>query len=113
DSIGKGFIDRETEKGQVKNYAELKGYKLLILGGVGEGKSSALNLFLNTGKKLGKINIMLDGLKMSDGESFIEALLGSLRTVTDQLEEDKVKLLDDKLTELGIAKKTTTVSGEV
>lgn len=112
-SIGKGFIDRDTEKDLVRNYTELRGYKLLILGAVGEGKSSFLNLFLNTGRKLDKNAITLDAQNISDREAFIEALLKSLLSYTDRMEKEQAKLLNDRLTVLGIAKKTETVSKEV
>lgn len=112
-SISKGFIDREKEQQLVESYAELKRYRLLILGRVGEGKSSVLNLFLNRGRKLGKNIVVLDGLKVSNREGFIETLLTSLQGIIHQMPEHEAKLLDDRLTKLGVVSKKKLKSQEV
>lgn len=38
DSINKGFIDRKDEQQIIQSIAELKKYRLLVLGRTGEGK---------------------------------------------------------------------------
>jgi hypothetical protein len=64
--ISKGFINRKKERSSAEDFAQLNEGKLLILGSVGEGKSSLLNLLQYNAEKAGKFALLIDL-----GEAFI------------------------------------------
>src|ERR1700693_725555 len=73
--IEKGFINRQKEIDQINDFAQAEQGKLLLLGHTGEGKSSLLNVFECTSKRLQKIVLRVDIQKANSEEKFLEALL--------------------------------------
>jgi ABC-type transport system involved in cytochrome bd biosynthesis fused ATPase/permease subunit len=70
--ISKGFINRKKERSSAEDFAQLSEGKLLILGSVGEGKSSLLNLLQYNAEKAGKFALRINLLNAETTEAFIE-----------------------------------------
>lgn len=103
--IGKGFINRKKERSSAEDFAQLNEGKLLILGSVGEGKSSLLNLLQYNAENAGKFALRIDLLKAETTETFIEALLTELQRNTDSIPKASKDKLDGKLDDLEISTK--------
>ena len=105
--ISKGFINRKKERSSAEDFAQLSEGKLLILGSVGEGKSSLLNLLQYNAEKAGKFALRVNLLNAETTEAFIEALLTELQRNADKIPKASKDILDKKLDDLKISTKRT------
>jgi hypothetical protein len=105
--ISKGFINRKNERSSAEDFAQLSEGKLLILGSVGEGKSSLLNLLQYNAEEAGKFALRIDLLNAETTETFIEALLIELQRNADKIPKASKDILDRKLDDLKISTKRT------
>lgn len=104
--IIKGFIDRNKERSSAEDFAQLNDGKLLILGSVGEGKSSLLNLLQFNAEKVGKLALRVDLLKSETSETFIESFLTEFHSNANKIPKASIEKLDTSLAELRISAKT-------
>jgi DNA-binding transcriptional ArsR family regulator len=115
--IERGFIDRKKELENINNFAQLKRGKLLLLGRMGEGKSSILNVFEYKAKQLKKVILRVDIQKENTKEKFLEALLNETKLEISSIPEKAQIALDEKLDDLQIVKRKKEsqekVKGEV
>jgi len=98
-AISKGFVDRLKERRACEDFMQFKGQRLLILGRVGEGKSSLLNLLDANATESGKLVLRIDALHAGTSEALMEVLLGQLAEKADKIpskqREELGRALDD------------------
>lgn len=104
-TIAKGFVDRMKERSSAEDFAQLKEGKLLLLGHIGEGKSSLLNLLQYNAEKDGRLVLRIDLLNAQTKEAFTEALLTELQRKSDKIPGASKDKLNRKLDELNISRK--------
>ncbi len=83
------FIDRHRELEKVKRFAGLSAGRLLVLGRVGEGKSSLLNVAEEFAKSNDIITIRIDGSVSNNPEKIVEILLHLLQRQLEDLNPNK------------------------
>lgn len=104
-AIERGFINRKKELENINNSAQLKRGKLLLLGRIGEGKSSILNVFEYKTKQFERVILRVDIQKANTREKFLEALLNETKLEIPSIPEEAQKALDERLDDLQIVKR--------
>lgn len=105
-AITKGFVDRGRERNSAEDFIQLRAGKLLILGRVGEGKSSLLNLLEYEATKKKKLILRIDLQRLQTKELFFEALLREMQRSADSIPLKQKEDLNRKLEDLAITRKT-------
>jgi polyhydroxyalkanoate synthesis regulator phasin len=105
DSITKDYVDRLKEGKMAHDFMELRSGKLIILGKVGEGKSSLLNLMDVNAEESGKLVMRIDIQQARTKELFIEAVLTEAMRNADKIPDKQKTKLRVALDELQIVRK--------
>jgi hypothetical protein len=104
--IKRAFIDRDEENLKIERFVSLRARRLLILGRMGEGKSSLLNVAEQAAKEHmpqnGILCLRIDGLGITDIDKMLEVLLHHLQRDLERLDEKRRSELAKAVKELDI-----------
>jgi len=105
DALAKGFVNRLRERKMARDFMELRFGKLMILGKVGEGKSSLLNLMDANARESRKLVMWIDIQQARTKELFMEAVLIEAMRNADKIPDKQKAKLRVALHELQIVRK--------
>lgn len=112
-AIEKGFVDRTKERSSAEDFVQLPSGKLLILGNIGEGKSSLLNLLEYNSRTAGRvIMVRIDFSSTRDKQTFFERILAEVQNQADTLSSEVKQELEVKLKDLAISSDTQKKSSK-
>ena len=111
--IRRAFIDREEETGRVKHFVGLPAGRLLLLGIIGEGKSSLLNVAEEFAASNGIMPIHVDGSVSSNLEQIVEMLLHLLQKRLEDFDEKKLSELAKAVKELDVEEVTEEEKAQI
>jgi len=104
--IKQAFIDREDETNKIKHFIGLRVGRLLVLGRIGEGKSSLLNVAEQLATDNGIMSIRIDGSTSNNLERIVEMLLHVLTNQLEDVNPETISQLGKTLKELDVEEVT-------